>query len=112
MQPVRTALVGCGKVGQIHAGAIQTLVEGDLVAVCDAQPERAAAFASKYAARPFTSLDDLFAEARPEVLLVCTPHPLHADAVVRAARAGVHALVEKPLADCDTMLVAVRSQPR
>src|SRR5439155_18632152 len=42
----------------------------------------------------------------------CTPHPLHAEAVIHAAEAGVSALVEKPLAaslaDCDAMLAASR----
>jgi predicted dehydrogenase len=112
MSAVRTALIGCGKVGQIHAGAIKSLPEADLVAVCDAQGERAETFATRYSTRAFTDLGSLLSEAKPEVVIVCTPHPLHADAVVRAARAGVHALVEKPLAanlaDCDAMLAASR----
>lgn len=112
MRPVRTALIGCGKVGQIHADALKELPEAELVGVCDAQGERAEAFASRYGGVAFTSVDPLLHQAKPEVLLVCTPHPLHADSVVRAARAGVHALVEKPLAaslaDCDAMLAASR----
>ena len=44
--------------------------------------------------------------------MVGTPHPLHAEPVIQAAEAGVHALVEKPLAaslaDCDAMLAAAR----
>jgi len=52
----------------------------------------------------------MLAEAAVEALLVCTPHPLHAEAAVRAAEAGAHVLVEKPmaasLADCDRMIAA------
>ena len=40
MQRVRTALIGCGKVGGIHAAALATLPEAELVAVCDASAER------------------------------------------------------------------------
>ena len=51
-------------------------------------------------------------EARVEAVLVCTPHPLHAEPAIQAAEAGVHVLVEKPLAaslpDCDAMLAAAR----
>ena len=47
-----------------------------------------------------------------QALLIATPHPLHAEPALRAAEAGVHVLVEKPLAaslkDCDAMLAAAR----
>ncbi len=47
-----------------------------------------------------------------EAVFICTPHPLHAEAAVLAAEAGVHVMVEKPMAatlsDCDRMLQAVR----
>jgi UDP-N-acetyl-2-amino-2-deoxyglucuronate dehydrogenase len=109
---VRTALVGCGKVGHIHAAALKRLAEADLVAVCDASPERAASFAARFGARPYTDLRALLDEARPEAVLVATPHPLHAAPAVQAAQAGAHVLVEKPLAaslaDCDAMLTAAR----
>jgi predicted dehydrogenase len=112
MPKVRTALVGCGKVGQIHAAALRHLPESELVAVCDSDPARAAAFAERLGVRPYTDIDTLLGETRPDAILVCTPHPLHAGAVIRAAAAGIHALVEKPLAatlaHCDAMLEASR----
>jgi len=112
MRKIKTALVGCGKVGGIHASALANLPEAEFVAACDFTRDRAEAFAAKYGARPFTDLPTMFRETGAEALLVATPHPLHAEAVVAAAEAGVHALVEKPLAasldDCDRMLAAVR----
>jgi predicted dehydrogenase len=107
---VRTALVGCGKVGHLHAAALRGLDEADFVAACDASAERAREFAARYGARPYTDLGALLKEARPEAVLIATPHPLHAAPAVLAARAGAHVLVEKPmaasLADCDAMLAA------
>jgi UDP-N-acetyl-2-amino-2-deoxyglucuronate dehydrogenase len=112
VQAVRTALVGCGKVGQIHATALAGLAEAELVGVCDALPERGQAFAARYGARPYTDFGDLLREARPEAVLIGTPHPLHAEPALRAAEAGAHVLVEKPMAanlgDCDAMLAAAR----
>lgn len=112
MDRVRTALIGCGKVGQIHAVALRDVPESNLVAVCDTSAERAEAFAAKYGGRPFTDLDTLLRESGAQALIIGTPHPLHAEPVIRAAGAGVHSLVEKPmaasLADCDSMLDATR----
>src|SRR5438105_96834 len=112
MATVRTALVGCGKVGQIHAAALRELPESEFVAVCDHDSARAEAFAGRFGARPFTDVGTMLREAGVEALVAATPHPLHAEPAVRAAEAGVHVLVEKPMAanlkDCDAMLAAAR----
>jgi predicted dehydrogenase len=112
MPTIRTALVGCGKVGQIHAAALGSLPESEFVAVCDADSGRAAAFAARHGVAAHTDLGRLLREAQPQAIVVCTPHPLHAGPVIEAAAAGVSALVEKPmaarLADCDAMLAASR----
>lgn len=84
----------------------------ELAAVCDANAERAGAFARQCAARPFTDVPSLLRDGGIEAVLIGTPHPLHADAAIRAADAGVHVLVEKPmaasLADCDAMIAAAK----
>ncbi len=112
MAKVRTALVGCGKVGGIHAAALAGLAEADFVAAVDASPERAQAFAARYGPRPYTDVATMLREAKPEAVLIGTPHPLHAGPAVQAAQSGAHVLVEKPmaasLADCDAMLAAAR----
>ena len=112
MKPVRVALVGCGKVAQIHATALRSLPEAELFAAGDVSADRAEAFAAKYGVQPFTDLGTMLRESGPEAIIIGTPHPLHAEAAVRAAEAGVHVLVEKPLAatlaDCDAMLGAAR----
>jgi predicted dehydrogenase len=52
----------------------------------------------------------MIAEGRIDAAIVCTPHPEHRAPAVGAAEAGVHVLVEKPLAsslaDCDAMIAA------
>ena len=53
MERVKTALVGCGKVGQIHAQALATLAESELVGVCDVDADRASAFAARFGGRPY-----------------------------------------------------------
>jgi UDP-N-acetyl-2-amino-2-deoxyglucuronate dehydrogenase len=110
MAKTRVGLVGCGKVAHIHGAALRGIAEAELVAVCDAQPERAAAFAAQYGGNPFSDVATLLREGRPEAVLIATPHPLHAAPAIAAADAGAHVLVEKPLAanlaDCDAMIAA------
>jgi predicted dehydrogenase len=105
-------MVGCGKVGTIHAAALRSLPEAAFVAACDADFTRAEAFAAKYDVRPFRDVTAMLREGGVEAVVIGTPHPLHAEPAIRAAEAGVHVLVEKPLAataaDCDTMLIAAR----
>ena len=110
--PLHVGLIGCGKVGQIHAAALKQLSDVEFVAACDTSAERAEVFAAKYGARPFTDLGTMLREGEVEAVVIGTPHPLHAAAAIQAAEAGVHVLVEKPmaasLADCDAMIAASR----
>ena len=112
MSALRTALIGCGKVAGIHAEALRDAAESEIVAFCDRDLARAESFAGDYGGRAFSDLETLLAEARPEAVVICTPHPLHAEATVAAAEAGAHVLVEKPmassLADCDRMIGACK----
>jgi UDP-N-acetyl-2-amino-2-deoxyglucuronate dehydrogenase len=112
MDRVRTALVGCGKVGQIHSQALATLPESDLVGVCDVDAARAASFAVRYGGQPFTDVETMLRTCGVQFLCIGTPHPLHAESAIKAAESGVHVLVEKPMAagleDCDAMLAAAR----
>ena len=108
MDRLRTALIGCGKVGQIHAAALLSLPESEFVAACDPQRERAEAFAALHGTRPFADVGTMLAETGAQAVVIGTPHPLHAAAAIAAMEAGVHVLVEKPMAaslgDCDAML--------
>ncbi|RPJ02204.1 MAG: gfo/Idh/MocA family oxidoreductase, partial [Chloroflexi bacterium] len=57
--------------------------------------------------------DDLIEQTGAEAVVICTPHPAHAQDTVAALNRGVHALVEKPLAsslaDCDAMIAAAHA---
>ncbi len=112
MQKLRTGLVGCGKVADLHAKALQSLPESEFVAVCGRTSEKTNAFAKKYGVGPYTSIVEMIERERVQALCVCTPHPEHAAPTIAAAKAGVHVLVEKPLAsslaDCDAMLSEAR----
>jgi predicted dehydrogenase len=113
MARLKTALVGTGKVAHLHAAALRALPESDFVAVCGRPSAKLGAFAAKYGVAAFTDVREMISKAGVQALCVCTPHPGHAAPTVEAARAGVHVLVEKPmastLADCDAMIAAAKS---
>jgi len=113
MEKIKTALVGTGKVAHLHAAALQSLPESEWVAVCGRPSERLDSFAAQYGIRAYDDIDALIERSGAQALCVCTPHPNHAAPTVVAARAGIHVLVEKPLAsslaDCDAMLAAAKS---
>ena len=110
MRRLKTALVGTGSVAHLHAAALQTLQESEFVAVCGRPSEKRRSFAARYGVREFSDVGEMIDRAGVEALCVCTPHPNHAAPVISAAGAGVHCLVEKPLAsslaDCDAMTAA------
>jgi predicted dehydrogenase len=108
MKEVRYALIGYGKVAQIHAKAIGEAKGSTLVAVWGRDAAKAAAFASQWKILPFTDLSKMVREAQVDAVIITTPHPLHKEHTIAALEAGVHVLVEKPMAltvaDCTEMI--------
>lgn len=96
--PVRAAVVGCGDVSVVHLDAVRRLPGATLVAVCDSDPGVARAVGEREGVPAWTDHRRMLAEARPDVVHVCTPHDQHADVAVDALAAGVHVVLEKPLA--------------
>lgn len=109
---VKTAIIGCGKVSHLHAAALQQGSNTELTAIYSRSMKKAKEFAEKYGILAFDDIEMMIREAGIESVVVCTPHPFHADAVIKAAGAGAHCLVEKPLAsslqDCDAMIQACK----
>jgi phthalate 4,5-cis-dihydrodiol dehydrogenase len=69
-----------------------------LVAAADPRPEARDRFARDFHARTYESVAAMCADPRVQVVYVATPHGLHAEHAIAAARAGKHLLVEKPMA--------------
>jgi UDP-N-acetyl-2-amino-2-deoxyglucuronate dehydrogenase len=103
---IRFSIVGYGNIGHRHALQIAQNPDTTLVAVCDTNP------AVKDRLAPgvlfFTDLDALLSEMEIDVLCVCTPNYLHEPHTIAGLKAGVHVVVEKPMAlsatECDRMI--------
>ncbi|HEV8488686.1 MAG TPA: Gfo/Idh/MocA family oxidoreductase [Candidatus Limnocylindrales bacterium] len=107
---VRFGIVGPGKVAELHAAALARIPSARLVGVVGRNADRTRALARRHGAAPWPSLEGMLDSGRIDALIVCTPHPLHAEQAIAAARAGVNVVVEKPMAlttrDCDAMIAA------
>ena len=93
---VKLALIGAGRIANVHADAITSRRDAELVAVTDAMPKAAQALADRTGAL-FKSADDIAADASIDGVLICTPTDTHADLIEKFARAGKHVFCEKPV---------------
>ncbi len=111
MKPLNFAIVGCGRISSRHAQALRDLAathDLHLVAACDLIETRAKNIAEKYGGQPYTDLDDLLKRQDVDVVSVCVPSGMHSAIGQRAALAGKHVLMEKPIAltleDADALI--------
>ena len=108
------AVIGCGDVSIVHFEAIEALADVQLVAVCDVDPDNAARASTGYGVPSFASHVELLSAMRPDVVHVTTPHDQHVQPAIDALTAGVHVVVEKPVAHTRSeadRLVAAAEQP-
>src|SRR5260370_12000898 len=89
-------IIGCGVIAPFNARAIAGLPDARLVAVTDAEVERARDLASAFDVEQL-EVDALLARPDIDVVCVCVPSGAHAEIGARAAAAGKHVVVEKPL---------------
>ena len=96
--PVRVGLLGCGRIGAMHAELVSRRVAGtDLVAVYDVFNEAAAGVAEAFGARHASSAAELIESSDVDAVAICSSTDTHIDLLVEAAAAGKPAFVEKPL---------------
>ncbi|GAB3035958.1 Gfo/Idh/MocA family protein [Natronobiforma cellulositropha] len=94
--PVRAGVVGVGAMGANHARVYSELRETDLVGVTDLDERQATRVAAEYGTDAL-AFDTLL--ERCDVVTVAVPTQAHYDTVRACIDAGVHVLVEKPIAD-------------
>ena len=96
MTPVRVAAVGVGGWGRTLADAAGRDTGLAIVACTSRSADNRTAFAKTYACRDLPSYNAVLADPEVEGVLITTPHSVHAEQVMAAARAGKHVFVDKP----------------
>ncbi len=93
---LRIGLLGCGRIGQVHARSIMALDGATVAAVADAMPEAAAALAAKTGAE-VRSVEAILTAPDIDAVVIGTPTDSHFDQIMGAARNGKAIFCEKPV---------------
>lgn len=94
---IRTAVVGVGYLGRLHAQKYAMMEEAEFVGVHDANPARAAEIAAEFKTRAFDDAGDLLGQV--EAVSIVTPTEHHFRLGMEALSRGVHVMMEKPIAN-------------
>ena len=90
------AILGAGRIGQIHASNLAALPGVNLKFVCDPMGDSAAQLAARLGAR-VSDVDAVLADASIDVVAIAAPTDTHSELITRAAAAGKQIFCEKPV---------------
>jgi len=92
-------LIATGAIAKAFARGLRQSQTGHLLAVASRSQEKADAFAREFnCPKAYACYEDLLADPDIQAVYISTPHPMHPEWTIRAAEAGKHVLVEKPVA--------------
>ncbi|WP_062524764.1 Gfo/Idh/MocA family protein [Demequina rhizosphaerae] len=111
---LRIAVVGAGGWGAQHARIFSRRRDTELVGIVGRDPGRTAARAAAFDTTPYTDIDVMLEEARPDLVTVCLPNEAHFEPTLHLLRRDVPLLVEKPLVfeldEADTLLAEAEAR--
>lgn len=111
---VGVGLIGSQFISTIHAEAFKSMAEGEILAVMSPTVGHAKEFAEKHnIPNHFTELDKMLAMKEIDMVVIGAPNYLHCEITQKAAKAGKHIVVEKPLCmnlkEADLMIDACKN---
>ncbi len=92
----RVALLGAGRIGQVHAKNIAGHSSSELVSVTDVFASAAEELAGKYGAKVMAT-EEVLADSSIDAIVIATPTDTHSDLMEAAVEAGKSILCEKPV---------------
>lgn len=110
MKQVTVGVIGLGLMGDRHARVFSQLPGVRLTAVADVRGERVESVAQATGTQAYTDYRDLLNRSDLDAVSICLPDSMHLEAVLAAAAAKKHILLEKPIAtsldEVDEMVAA------
>lgn len=99
-ETLKVGIVGAGAITQVaHLPVLRRLKGVEVVAICDTDVTKARALANRFGVRDaFSDIEEILEYEQLDAVAICTPNHLHEPHAIAALSAGVHVLVERPLA--------------
>ena len=94
--PVKVGVIGIGNMGWHHARVLSLLRDADLIGVADPDPERGQMATEQFGCRWFADYREMLSEV--EAVCIAVPTLLHHPVGLACLQAGLHVLIEKPIA--------------
>ena len=94
---LKIGIVGAGNIAGIHAQSIQESHNSGLVSIYSRTEKNAKTFSEKYDVRWFTDWNAFISDPELDAVSICSPNGNHLDYGKKAAQAGKHVIVEKPI---------------
>jgi predicted dehydrogenase len=110
---VKVGIVGTGMQSYHQARGWRTHPDAEIAAVCDNDEWKLESKAEAWGVKKkYTSYDELVKDPEINAVDIILPHYLHADCAIKAAEAGKHVLLQKPMAmstkECDAIISAAK----
>ena len=93
---MQIGLIGCGRIGYVHALSIDTIENTNLLMVSDPLVQNAERIANRFDAQ-MSSSDEIIASDAIDAIIIATPTPTHYDLIKSACKAGKAVFCEKPM---------------
>jgi predicted dehydrogenase len=111
LNPIRVAIVGCGRISDLHQMGYRGRQDACITAVCDTNKTHARQKAKEWGVdKIYTDYHQLLEDKEIDLVELLTPHHLHCSMTLEACQAGKHVSVQKPMAlsstEADQMIFA------
>src|SRR5271157_4132627 len=111
MNPLRVAIVGCGRISDLHQMGYRDRNDASIQAVCDTSKARARLKAKAWGVeKVYTDYNQVLEDKDIDLVELLTPHHMHCPMTIQACQAGKHVSVQKPMAlsaaEADAMILA------
>ncbi|MDD2477170.1 MAG: Gfo/Idh/MocA family oxidoreductase [Dysgonamonadaceae bacterium] len=97
MKTWKIGIVGTGMIADMHAQAIESLPNAQLVGFCNIRKEGAIKMAKKHHVKSWDTISEMLQSDEIDIAMIATPSGAHMEPTIEAAKYGKHVLCEKPL---------------